>query len=560
VLSHLRLSGCRGLDQIHGLRDLTTLQEVLLPSSNGRWSARYVGAELLDLLSRLRTEARTAAAMSAGEPMVIRLRGLLMHEDVYHQRQALEVMRSFGPRYAADVLSGCRLASDGSVEIPFGSVSESLLVAMIDAGLVPPDQKHLSIEAALLGSLEFVKRLPQLRTLALSGCLQLTTLHGVEHATNLESLVLEVCPELSDISSARGLRSLRRLVITSPNSSRGTQFAPINTSMLEDTLRGLVRLEELRIDRCSPVPLAMLSALPHLTILNVPALSPGQGFARLSGQSALEDIEVQEARELEDLNALRNLTGLRRLVLGSSDRLRDLRPLAGLTALTELVIGGAQITDLSPLSQLTELRVVGLNEAHGVTDVAALSGLWQLRELVISGARQLKVVRPLRALSRLEQLGLQDLPALETLDGLERCAAMHRLELVSCSGLLCADAIVGMSQLTTLEIDRLSTGAPGLGRLHQGTPHQIWSRRNQVYSELQHRIRVVRRDLTAAARSGEESAIMSELDILASLQSESIRDAILADIDREKGQWGALSAAPLPLRERALARLSSMLA
>ena len=71
---------------------------------------------------------------------------------------------------------------------------------------------------------------------------------------------------------------------------------------------------------------------------------------------------------------------------------------------------------------------------------------------------------------------------------------------------------------------------------------------------------MVRRDLGAAVRSGEESAVMAELDILASLQSESIRDAILADIDIDKGQWGALSAAPLPLRERALARLSSMLA
>jgi hypothetical protein len=95
--------------------------------------------------------------------------------------------------------------------------------------------------------------------------------------------------------------------------------------------------------------------------------------------------------------------------------------------------------------------------------------------------------------------------------------------------------------------------------MHHGTPLEIWTCRNQVYSELQHRIRVVRRDLSAAAQSGDESAVMAELDLLASLQSESIRDALLQDIDKEKGQWGVLSAAPLPHRERALARLCSLL-
>lgn len=559
ALTHLRLSGCRGLDQIHALMNIPTLQEVLLPSSNGRWSTRYVDAEVTELQSRLRKEAQAYASMHVGDPMVIRLRRLLMHDDVYHQRQALEVMRSFGPEYSAGVLSGCQLRSDGTVDIPFGQVSESLMVAMIDAELVPGEQRHLSMGASLLASLAFVRKLPQLQTLTLSGCQQLSTLSGLEHATNLQELVLEVCPELSDISALRGLRDLRRLVITSTGSGRGTLLAPIKAPMLEDSLRGLVRLEELRIDRCSPVPLAVIAALPHLKILNVPALSPGQGFARLGGQSALEDIELQETREIEDLNALRHLTGLRRLVLGSSDRLRDLRPLAHLTTLTELIIGGERITDLSPLSGLTGLTVMGLNEARGVTELSALSNLSQLRELVISGARQLKEVRTLRGLSRLEQLGLQDLPSLETLDGLEECAGLKRLELVACSGLLCADALVGMAQLTTLEVDSLSAVAPGLSRMHHGTPFEIWTCRNHVYSELQHRIRVVRRDLSAAVQSGDESAVMAELDLLASLQSEAIRNALLQDIDKEKGQWGVLSAAPLPHRERALARLRSLL-
>ncbi len=553
-LTHLTLSRCISLDQIFALQDITTLQELLLPSGRGRWSARYVGDELAGLRERLRADHRRMEALSAGEPMAVRLRGLLMHEDVYHQRQALEVMRSFGPAFAAEVLGGCRFTEEGGVDIPFGEASESLLTAMLDAGLLPPGQRRLSIPADRLASLSFVERMPDLTHLHLTAAIHLTTLHGLQHATNLQELVLESCPVLADLSAIRGLRGLRRLVITDPNRA-GTSFAPITAAMLSDSLRSLVWLEELRLDRCGAVPLTLLAGLSRLRILKAPALSPGQGFARISGLTALEDIEILDCRELEDLNALRSLP-LRRLVLGSSDRLRDLRPLDGLTGLRELVIGGPKLSDLSPIASLTGLTVLGLSEASQVTDLSPLGALPALRELVLSGAGDVKDLRCLRRLVTLEELGLQDLRGLETLDGIAGLTRLRRLDLVRCTGLSCADALIDLGSLTHLKIEGYSELGSLLEPIRQPGMRQIWARRNGLYLDLQHRQRVIREALIAAIQADDSAAVEAELADVAALNSERLAAAVCADLQKQAGQDGP--ADPLPLRQRAITRLSSM--
>ncbi len=555
ALAHLTLTRCTGLDHIFAVRDLPALKELLLPSGRGRWSARYEGDELAALKERLHADVARAAAMAAGGPMVVRLRRLLMHEDVYHQRQALEVMRSFGPSFAAEVLDGCRFTEDGGVDIPFGTVSESLLVAMLDAGMLPESQRRLTLQADRLASLSFIGKLPRLTHLTLTHCIHLKALAGLEHATNLEELVLESCPVLKDLSALRRLRGLRRLVITDPNRA-GTSFAPIDTAMLSDSLRSLVWLEELKLDRCSPIPLTLLAMLPRLRTLKAPALSPGQGFARLGGKTELEDLEVLDCRELEDLNALKSMPRLRRLVLGSSDRLRDLHPLAGLTALTELVLGGPALSDLSPLAGLSELAVLGLSELAGVTDLAPIGALPALREMVLSGTRDVKELRTLRGLVTLEELGLQDMASLETLDGLSDLAALRRLELVACPSLRCADALIDLEDLEELKLDSSSAAECGLKPIRSTTPRKVWSRRNTLYAWLQHRRRLIDGLLSQAIASGEVDRVDDELDDLASLCSERLAAEILAGLQKQAGQEESLT--PLPLTQRAIERLETM--
>ena len=554
-LESLTLTRCTGLDHIFAVRDITTLRLLLLPSGRGQWSARYDGAELAALRERLRADAKRAAAMATGAPMVVRLRGLLMHEDIHHQRQALEVVRSFGPSFTAEILTGCRLTEDGAVHIPFGAVSESLLVAMLDAGMLPDRSQRLIIRADRLASLHFIEKLPRLTHLTLTHCIHLTTLAGLQHATNLAELVLEDCPVLTDISALRGLRGLRRLVITDPNRA-GSAFAPIDTAMLSDALTPLSWLEVLKLDRCSPLPLSLLARLPRLRTLKAPALSPGQGFARLGSLTSLEDIEVLECRELEDISALKTMPRLRRLVLGSSDRLQDLHPLSTLTALTEVVLGGRALSDLSPLARITSLTVLGLSELAGVKDIAPIGALPHLRALVLSGAQDVKELRTLRGLVTLEELGLQAMACLETLDGLSELTTLRRLELVGCPRLCCADALIDLAALDELKIDKSSAIHGVLEPLQRVTPRRIWSRRNALYSQLQHRSRLASSRLKQALASGSVAEVDAVLDALESLCSERLASAVLAELQKQAGQEE--SQTPLPLAQHAIARLTTL--
>ena len=556
ALESLTLTRCTGLDHIFAIRDITTLRLLLLPSGRGQWSARYDGSELTALLERLRADTKRADAMKTGSPMAVRLRGLLMHEDVHHQRQALEVMRSFGPAFISEVLEGCRVTADGDVHIPFGAVSESLLIAMLDADQIPDRLQRLSIRADRFASLRFIEKLTSITHLTLTHCIHLTTLAGLQHATNLEELVLESCPVLKDISALRGLRGLRRLIITDPNRAGSAVFAPLDTAMLSDALTSLVWLEELKIDRCSPIPLSLLAKLPRLRILKAPALSPGQGFARLGNMAALEDIEILDCRELEDISALGTMPHMRRLILGSSDHLKDLRPLSRLTALTEVVLGGRAITDLSPLAVLTRLTVLGLSELAGVKDIAPIGALPSLQELVLSGARDVKELRTLRGLITLEELGLQSMACLETLDGLADLTALRRLELVGCPSLRCADALIDLEALDELRVDGSSAISGVFEPLQHVTPKRIWSRRNTLYSQLQHRCSLARRHLEEALTSGSVAEVDTVLDALENLCSERLAAAVLAELQKQAGQEESLT--PLPLAQHAIARLTTM--
>ena len=178
--------------------------------------------------------------------------------------------------------------------------------------------------------------------------LPISDLTGLEHAAQLETLMLWQNRHISDLSPLAGLKELRGL---------------------------------------------------HLGANQISDLSP------LANLTQLERLTLYE-NQISDLSPLAGLKGLHELHLGEN-RISDLSPLAGLTQLRWLFLADNQISDLSPLAGLTQLET--LNIAYNqIRDVNPLVGLIYLEKLVIAG-NPVRDASPLANLWRLVQVDI-DIP------------------------------------------------------------------------------------------------------------------------------------------------------
>ena len=126
-------------------------------------------------------------------------------------------------------------------------------------------------------------------------------------------------------------------------------------------------------------PLAGLTQLDHLGLWVNPIsdLSPLTNLVRLRGLDLA-------ACHISNISPLSNLTRLRWLTLQwqRDPRITDITPLANLTRLNNLRLSGNQIVDVSPLANLVELETLWLNQ-NQIVNISPLTSLVQLKELRI---------------------------------------------------------------------------------------------------------------------------------------------------------------------------------
>lgn len=530
TLRRLDLSGCVGLRHLEGARALAALEEIVLPTGRGRSTKVYQGEELDGLQERLRTAHAKRQALEAGDPMVIRVRKLLMHEDLYHQRQALEVMRSFGQDFIDEVLGDCRIEEDGELFTPFGEPSESLLLALSESGKVPQPLKRLVLRGSRFGKLDVLASLPDLEVLSILECPHLTSLAGVERCQKLRRLEIAHCHRLSEITSLRWCRSLETLSITGRAGQGGLLLAPkLNTAALR-ALETLVYLEHLDLSGCGTVELGVLSKMTRLKTLRATALNPPHGFGRLSALTQLEDIEVHRCELLEDLHALRNMPKLRRLLLGGTRALRDISPIRHLRQLQELNIGGEGIQDASALGALSQLRFLALEQCSALSDLRFLERLPDLETLYLDGCT-IQTLRALSAQRALTRITLQNVRHLYTLDGIEACTALKTVEIeTGCGALQHADALLELPALSTL---RLLEGTvfqvpPEEGdRLSEAGHVRIGPYRARLRAALSRKQRITREAMQAALDSRSRDRIDAEVADLESFRDQRLIDPLI---------------------------------
>lgn len=544
TLKRIDLTGCINLQNVQGLRDLPALTDVTLPSTRGGWTRVYHGEELETLKGVLQERYRVRTAMQSNDPTVVRVRELLIHGDLFHQRRALEVMRSFGTDFAKEVLVDCTINAQGDVIVPFGEPSESVLIALAELGQVESDLTRLRLDGDLFGQLEVLKHFPKLERLELRDMKQLTSLSGVENCQRLQTLLIHNTPRLVDIAALRRVRSLQRLEIAGQAQARGLRLAPpIRTSALRE-LSTLEYLRELDITGCGAIELNVVGRMKRLRALRASAIIPPEGIGRIAHLTELEEIEIRQCKALEDLHAIGRMPNLKRLMLGDCRDLKELRPFYDARQLESLQLGGEKIQDASALGVLENLTFLALQNGHALESIDFLSGLHRLEVLYIGGAQNTDL-RALSGLNALTDLTIQMLPKLRTLDGLEGCPALTTLRVErGCDALTYTEAILSTPHLESLRLNRTDALQVAPERPNDVNLNAY---RGRLQAFLRHKQRVTRDAMAAALAAQDAAAADAELADLKSFADPRLVVALLAGISVEDGRpkGGLVDGSPL---------------
>ena len=223
----------------------------------------------------------------------------------------------------------------------------------------------------------------------------ITSLIGLEHATNLKALHLQ------------------------------NRFEVVWTEKkINDIVRSQYKVPEpKKLNRISD--LTPLENLTRLTVLML-GFNAVSDLTPLKKLTRLKQLHLEE-NEITDITPLATLTNLESLNLwnhyyspqwAGNNRITNLTPLENLTRLTVLLLGFNAVSDLTPLRKLTRLKRLNLEE-NEITDIAPLANLTNLETLNLrnhyystqdAGNNKITSLAPLRNLRKLMSLEVNHNP------------------------------------------------------------------------------------------------------------------------------------------------------
>lgn len=326
--------------------------------------------------------------------------------------------------------------------------------------------KHLTIAGDNLRSIRPLAGSANLRTLRLFFCSNLESLEGVETLQKLSHLEIDYCAHIRNLTPLKDLKSLRKLHI------RGSDIQDLSPLAGLDQLESLALvnmpklrkittmgskplLSDLTIHNCKLVanlkPLLQMESLracslhgfkgkqicPVFSLKNMKSLDLSMctmedrdlfGVLKLL---QLEAVALSGAINLQHLDNLTALVGLRRLELQCCVNLTSLTFLKYMNNLVELDLTCCwHAGSLDALAHCPALEKLSLS-AYNFREMnpAILERLPQLRELKMAGWAGLKDLSCLKSLLHLEQLDIRHCTSLENIDHL---AGLTQINNITC--------------------------------------------------------------------------------------------------------------------------------
>lgn len=422
ALRQLDLTGCRRLRDLSALAGVRTLQQLDL----GRIPAAMTfsqGPQVLTGRGALETYFRRVARGTFPRekarlaPLYRRLRSLLHSSDAALRAQGLELLAALDEPELLDLLvQGSRVEAGRLMSGP----------AFLRGGQRP----DAALDLTLLQALSARPGHPMCAELA-----------------SIRSLTVER-PSADQLGGLRPLRGLHTLRLSAVHTEADLSFLSQQAALRSLTLRDARSLHSLGGLPLGDLASLSLSTLPALRTLTLDA-------------PALQSLSLKRCDTLEHLHI--RAPRLTRLTLDQLPRLRTLTLEA--PALEHLKLWRLHAVEAMDLT-VPALRHAELDQFDAMRRLppSLLSG-GSLERLELSRMHTLEMLPCLCAQSRLERLGLHDVPRIQALPELPRSLTALRLE--NLIGLSDIQQLSTAPQLSTLRVRFARGVARGAGRLFQ---------------------------------------------------------------------------------------------
>ncbi len=274
--------------------------------------------------------------------------------------------------------------------------------------------ESLSIESEYLKSLDFLKRMPQLKSLELKDG-EFLDLNGIEALQNLEHLSIVNCDELTDMSSVNKLLELRELTLDKPYKCPEPSLAQL--SKLQNlTLEGfdsctflpkLTNLEELVLHSCTFAADLDLSGLSHLRKLECTSYTDDKSLNYVSRLTALEELDLGGIVTYEDISGIFSLPNLKKLNISGMECEIDFDKIVDNPSLESLELAGIKLYENVKISGGYGIVNVDWDDVYLVDHINFLTHFPNLKRLDIAD-NKLEELDFAAELVKLEEIDFSD--------------------------------------------------------------------------------------------------------------------------------------------------------
>lgn len=224
--------------------------------------------------------------------------------------------------------------------------------------------------------------------------------------------------------------------------------------VVREALLGLRELDELDLSGTTEMTTlpAELSLLPNLKSIDLTGCTNLSNIRALSSLKKMRSVDISECN-VENTDALRNLSELRIFYAADCPRLVDINSLSSHPSLSQIDIrGSSNIRDI----QLTDIPSLGMfcaPDCDSLRSVSIDGDLGGLANLELRQSENLSRVSLPNSLPSLEKVDVSYCRNLRDLDFLQGAENLDILELVQCPGLQQVDAVVALHRRIDVAYD-----------------------------------------------------------------------------------------------------------
>lgn len=366
------------------------------------------------------------------------LRGLDYFDREDYSRYILSKNEAFAPHFRqVTSLKGLRYLTY-LTELTIGTIPWIYFRNETGLSTIPDIVYSQPMRDAVITDLQPLTSLTQLTSLAILDCQNISSLEPLRNLVNLRELILGNINASTDLSPLGNIKGLERLELKG-------EFNDISV------LVNLERVNRLNLADCKQLKnIEPLSKLINIETLNLDHCEQVFDLSPLANLLKVKAISLENCKQIDDLTPLAELNSLERLNLAGCERINDLSLIAKCEKLKSLNLSNCKdVKDISVLYKAKDLVQLSLVGCEKIKSFDVISGFPNLVYLNLAGCKQINDLKPFSKLRNLVILSLSLCDAINDIEPLGYLTKLRILDLGLCTSIV---DISPLKKITTLRV------------------------------------------------------------------------------------------------------------